>query len=65
MQMERSTPRPILSEAHQVEDHGGHPFVDRVPQGPCFLEPTPPGNALRPSRPDARALETFADGAGI
>ena len=63
--MERSTPGPILSETHRVEDHGGHPFVDRVPQEPCFIEPTQPENALRPSRPDARAMETFDDGAGI
>jgi hypothetical protein len=63
--MEISTPGPILSEPRQIEDHGGHPFVDRVPQEPRFIGATPPGNALRPSRPDARAMETFADGAGI
>ena len=55
----------VLPETDHVTGGRGHPSVDAVPQGVCSDEPTSPRNPVRPFVPDAGAIETFVDGAGI
>jgi hypothetical protein len=64
MQMNQSTRDKVLSETEQGKDHRGYPLVDNTPQEHSSNERTPL-NQLERSVPDERAMETFADGAGI
>jgi hypothetical protein len=65
MQMNPSTRAEVLSETDRGKDQRGYPLVDSVPQELCSNERTPPRNLSGRFVPDERALETFADGAGI
>jgi hypothetical protein len=64
MQMNQSTRAKVLSETDQGKDHRGHPLIDYAPQELPSNE-RPPLNQSERCVPDERAMETFADGAGI
>jgi hypothetical protein len=55
----------VMREMDRVEEHGGNPGVDNVPQDLCPNEQTSPRNPVEPYVPDEGAFETFVDGAGI
>jgi hypothetical protein len=64
MQMNHST-RAEVSQTDLGKDHRLDQLVDNATQELCSNERPRPLKQLERSVPDERAMETFADGAGI
>jgi hypothetical protein len=52
-------------QTDHVQERGGNPGVDTVPQEPRSDEQAPPWGAPESNVPDEGAFETFVGGAGI